>query len=301
MVGVGRAAPRDTPAGRSWGRPVGLRLVGSPGSGGVSCFRCGVVAVSLPSASPVRCQSPSWTARWWARQSRARFVQVGRAAVEPVAEMVGFAPGRGSVAPATAQPPSRTTRAARGGGDDPAGPADHQWLGGGAAKGRGEPGRRCPQLVRQARHRRRGRGRPWWSWAAEVMGGVSVRWRVTSTPVTAPSQASRRQVSGSSGQGPPVSPPSPGVAEEAVQVHGDQQLGPDPTGLGQPAGSPGCGRPARPGHRRGAGDRCECRAALVGRARGSSRRPAGSAGLRVQQPVTATMPSQVDDSHSPRR
>jgi hypothetical protein len=25
-----------------------------------------------------------------------------------------------------------------------------------------------------------------------------------------------------------------GVAEEAVQIHGDQQLGPDPTRLGQP-------------------------------------------------------------------
>ena len=40
-------------------------------------------------------------------------LKVGRAAVEPVAQMVGLAPGRGSVAAGHAQPPSRTTRAAR--------------------------------------------------------------------------------------------------------------------------------------------------------------------------------------------
>ena len=131
--------------------------------------------------------------------------QVGGAAVEPVAQMVGLAPGRGPVAAG-----HRTAAVADdqggalGGGDDPAGPADLQRLGGGAPKGRGEPGRRRLEPGRQAGlvagswatgGRRRGSG-GWW-------------WRVTSTRVTAPSQASRRQVSGSSGQGPPVSPPSP--------------------------------------------------------------------------------------------
>ena len=58
-----------------------------------------------------------------------------------------------------------------------------------------------------------------------------------------------------------------GVAEEAVQVHGDQQLGPDPTRLGQLAALPGCGGPARPGHQPGADHRCGYR----------GRRPGGPA------------------------
>ncbi len=78
-------------------------------------------------------------------------VEVGGAAMEPVAEMVGFAPGRGPVAAG-----ERTAAVADdqggalGGGDDPAGAADLQRLGGGAAKGRGEPGRRRLELGGQA-------------------------------------------------------------------------------------------------------------------------------------------------------
>ena len=64
--------------------------------------------------------------------------EVGGAAVQPVPEMVGFAPGRGPVAAG-----DRTAAVADdqgsplGSGDDAAGPADLQRLGGGAAQGRG--------------------------------------------------------------------------------------------------------------------------------------------------------------------
>jgi hypothetical protein len=51
--------------------------------------------------------------------------------------------------------------------------------------------------------------------------------------VTAPSQASRRQASGSRGRCRCRRPG--GAALEAVQVHRDRQLGPDPTTLGQVA------------------------------------------------------------------
>ena len=71
--------------------------------------------------------------------------QVGGATMEPVAQMMGFAPGRG---PLTAG--HRTAAVAHdqggplGGGHDPGGAADLQRLGGAATQGRGQQGRRRP-------------------------------------------------------------------------------------------------------------------------------------------------------------
>ena len=82
-------------------------------------------------------------------------VQVGGAAVEPMLEMVGFAPGRGPLAAS-----HRTTAVADdqggplGGGDDPGGAADLQGLGGAATKGWGEPPGRRLEPGRQAPIRR---------------------------------------------------------------------------------------------------------------------------------------------------
>jgi hypothetical protein len=77
--------------------------------------------------------------------------KVGGAAVEPVAQVMGLAPGWGSVAAgegAAAVPDHQG--GALGGGHHPAGPADLQRLGRGTPKRRGEQPRRRPQLVRQA-------------------------------------------------------------------------------------------------------------------------------------------------------
>ncbi len=112
--GRGASGARDTP-----GRPV----MGSTGRGcgwwgrrvrrRHACFRCGGVAASRPSGSRVSRQPPSWTARWWARHSRAR---LARSVGPPWSQWRRWwashqAGGRSQ--PATAQPPSRTTRAAR--------------------------------------------------------------------------------------------------------------------------------------------------------------------------------------------
>jgi len=111
-----------------------------------------------------------------------------------------------------------------------------------------------------------------------------VGWRVTRTRVTAPSQASRRHASGSSGPGPPISPPRvPGVTEEAVQVHGHHQLRADPTRLRQPT-PPGCGGPTRPTHQRCVGRRFGC-PGLVGAGQRFQGGQQGLAGLGFQQPI----------------
>ena len=220
----------------------------------VGCRRCGGVAVRRPSGSRVSRQPPSWTARWWARHTRARLARsvgppwsqwrrwwASHQARGPVAvgqDTAAVADGQGG---------------ALGGLDDPAGPADLQRLGGRTPEDRGEQGRRGPQPGRQpVGPRSPAAGVPAGGWigcpvsgrgllvvlgAGVVAGVVLARvWRVTRTRVTAPSQASRWQASGSSGPGPADLPTQPHrAAEEAVQVHGDRQLGADPTGLGEPA------------------------------------------------------------------
>ena len=56
------------------------------------------------------------------------------------------------------------------------------------------------------------------------------------TTLRSPDGSSRRHASGSSGPRPArLSTHPTGVAEQAVQVHGHRQLGPDPADLWQPA------------------------------------------------------------------
>ena len=173
--------------------------------------------------------------------------QVGGAAVQPVQEMMGFAPGQGAAA--AREDTAAVTDgqgAVLGGGDDPAGPPDVQRLAGRPAQGRGSMaaaarshparpsgGRDLGSVGRS--HRRQDRSAGSWSPRWWLVG-----WRVTRTRVTVPSQASRRHPSGSRGPTPPRSPARAArAAEEAVQVHGHQQLGADPTGPGQPTRLPG--------------------------------------------------------------
>ena len=96
--------------------------------------------------------------------------QVGGAAVEPVAQVVGFAPGQGAVTVGEDTAAVADGQgAALGGLDDPAGPADLQRLGGGTPEGRRQQSHRGPQPRPQPRPlavvvpdrllgRRRGRG-----------------------------------------------------------------------------------------------------------------------------------------------
>ena len=190
----------------------------SPGQAAARCFRCGGVAVSRPSGSRASRQPPSWTARWWARHSRAR---LSRSVGPPCSQWRRWwashqAGGRSQ--PATAQPPSRTTRAARwAAGDDPAGPAHLQRLGGGAAQGRGEPASPLPGAGPPGRPRRRGRAVGRRGRGRRVAGGVG--WRLTRTRVT-------RAVAGQ--------PP----AGLGVQRPGPAGLAAQPTGVAE-AGCPG--------------------------------------------------------------
>ena len=91
--------------------------------------------------------------------------QVGGATMEPVPEMMGFAPGRGPLAAG-----HRTAAVTHhqggplGGRDDPGGAAELQGLGGAATKGWGEPpGRRLEQSG-QAALATRAVLVIWWSW-----------------------------------------------------------------------------------------------------------------------------------------
>ena len=100
-------------------------------------------------------------------------------------------------------------------------------------------------------------------------------WRVTRTRVTAPSQASRRHASGSSGPAPADLPAHrAGVAQQAVQVHGHLSWGRTPPVWGSRPPSRG-GGPARPGRQRCAGRRCGYRGRRPGGPT-APRRPARS-------------------------
>src|SRR5215207_2197644 len=67
--------------------------------------------------------------------------QVGGAAMEPVPQVVGVAPGQGPFTVGEDTAPSRTARAARWAGlDDPGGPADLQRLGRGPTQDSGAAG-----------------------------------------------------------------------------------------------------------------------------------------------------------------
>ena len=77
-------------------------------------------------------------------------VQVGRAAIQPVDQMMGLAPGKGAVTGG-----EDTAAVAHGQGDplggldDPGGPSDVQGLAGGATQDRGQPPGRRLELVGQ--------------------------------------------------------------------------------------------------------------------------------------------------------
>ena len=216
--------------------------------------------------------------------------QVGGAAMEPVAEMVGFAPGRGSVAA----------------GHHTAAVADDQ---GGALGGRRRPGwSGRPPVVGWGRHPGSGgAGSP--PPGASPPGQPSPSepsWLVG--PVAGDQHPGHGTVAGQppaglgvQRPGPTGLPTQPIGAEEAVQVHGDQQLGPDPTALGQPAGLEGAAGQLGQGIGAALATRSGCRAAVVGRASGSRAASRVWPASGSNSPLTATMPSQVGDSHSPRR
>ena len=153
-----------------------------------------------------------------------QILEVGRAAMEPVAQMVGLAPGRGSVAAR-----HRTTTVADhqggalGGGHHPAGPAHLQRLGRRTPKGWGKPGRCRPQPGHQV------------VVVARVAAGVASDQHSGDRPVTG-QPPTRLRVQRSH---PADLTPQATGAKEAVQVDGHQQLGSDPTALGQPAGLQG--------------------------------------------------------------
>jgi hypothetical protein len=147
--------------------------------------------------------------------------QVVRAAIDPVPQMMGVTPGQGPItAREDTAPIPHGQGGPLGGLDDPGRPPDLQRLGGRPTQGRGQQGGRGPQLLLQP-GRVAGVGvggearvgtRSWvmapsgpalppagcWSWRW---------WRLTTTRVTAASQASRRHPCGSSCPAHPRSPP----------------------------------------------------------------------------------------------
>ena len=222
--------------------------------------------------------------------------QVGGAAMEPVDQMVGLAPGRGRSQPATAQPPSRTTRAARWAAETTRLARPPPAAGSGHPQGPGKPGRRRPEPGRQAAIAAGFVAGSCWPVGMEPSWWL-VGWRLTRTRVTAPSRPAAGTPRGPAGRDR-RSPPRPPGAKQAVQVHGHQQLGPHPTGPRQPAGFK---------LRRASSARASARrwlplrssSALAGRASGSNAASRLWPASGSSRPLTATMPSQVAASHNP--
>ena len=155
--------------------------------------------------------------------------------------------------PVMAQPPSRTTRAARWAAVTTrvVRPTSSGWVGpppraGGsrlaaawsqAAKPPSSPWSPWPVAGWSGRS---GPG-SWWSW-----WWVVVRWRVTRTRVTAPSQASRRHASGSSGRSRAnLATEGAGVAERGCPGRPSPAAGAASHPIGGAGRAPGCGGPAR--------------------------------------------------------
>ena len=204
--------------------------------------------MSRPSGWRVSCQPPSWTARWWARQSRAR---LARSVGPPWSQWRRWwashqAQGSGAVGEDTAAV-AHGQGGALGGLDDPGGPSDLQWLGGGAAQGRGQQGHGGSESGRQPVGPARVVGF-WWCLSVRVVGG---RWClaagvvagvVVARVLAGDQHPGHRPVTRQSSAGLGVQRPGPadlpthrpGVAKQAVQVHDHAQLRADPTGLGQP-------------------------------------------------------------------
>jgi hypothetical protein len=199
--------------------------------------------------------------------------QIG-AAMQPMPQMMRLAAGRWAVtAREAAAAVADRQRGALRDRDHPGGAAHLQRLGGGTAKRR-----------RQQHHRRVEAGR-------QVAGHTGGWWRVTSTRVTAASQASRLTVWVGSG---PTQPPSPRrlrLAQQAGQVDGDGELGADPAGAREPAALQ---RPAGQLNQR-VGAPLRPAAVILGACwsgQGFQRRQQGLTRLRLQQPVDGDHPGQ---------
>ncbi len=245
--------------------------------------------------------------------------QVGGAAMEPVAQVVGVAPGQGSGAVG-----EDTAAVADGQGgalaglDDPGGPSDLQRLGGGATQGRGQQGRRGPEPGRQpvpCPARGPGQAALWLGVPLPGPGSVPVArwgrgrggaggqrcWRVTSTRVTAPSQASRRHASGSSGPAQPTSPPTaPGRPRRLSRSTITLSCGRTPPAWGSRPPS----RARRASSVRASALRwlpLRVSVASAGRASGSNAASRVWPASGSNSPSTATMPSKVGANHNPRR
>jgi hypothetical protein len=198
--------------------------------GGCRWGRCGGVVVKRPAGPRVSCQPPSWIARWWARHSRAR---LARLVGPPSSQCWRWWPShqaRGRWPSGKPQPLSRTARALRWVGvmTRLARPRSRGWRGG-AAEDWGQPGQGGLEPVGQAPLAMGvlpGLGAVVVAGlAAMVLGGVAAdqdpgQGPVTGQPVTG---------LGFQGPGPAALTPKGGlVAEQAVQIDGDQTLGRTP-------------------------------------------------------------------------
>jgi hypothetical protein len=239
--------------------------------------------------------------------------QICPAAVQPVAQVVGVAPGHRPVTPGNRQPPSRTASAARWAGamtrvrDPPAtAPVDAPPSTAGsrpiavrsraASPGAGSPSPSFPA------------GSPspppspaaWW-WPGWPSPGWSRWWRVTSTRVSAASQANRRAVSAGSGPTQAPSPASrPGWPSRLARSMVTATWGRTPPDCGsRPPSSWRRANSVNASARRWAAVRSS--SAVLGRARGSRAVSRVSPASASSSPSTATMPSKVGATHSPRR
>jgi hypothetical protein len=154
--------------------------------------------------------------------------QVGGATIRPGDQMMALAPGQGPVTVGEHTAAVADGQgAALGRGDDPAGPADIEGLAGDAAEG----------------------------WGEQVHGGLEPVGQVPVATGVIPQMVAARVAAGVAGdqhpghravagqpatrlraerRGPAGLPPDGVlVAQQAVQVHGDSQLGADAAGLGQ--------------------------------------------------------------------
>ena len=134
---VGRAVPARQGAPDL---PVGSGDAGMSSGGGMSPMRWGGGQPAVGAAGELPAALMHGSVMGSAQQGQVG--QVGGAAMEPVAHVVGFAPGQGPLAVGEDTAAVADGQGgALGGLDDPGGPSDLQGLGGGAAQGRGQQGR----------------------------------------------------------------------------------------------------------------------------------------------------------------
>jgi len=229
--------------------------------------------------------------------------QIGGAAVEPVAQVVGVAPGHRPVTPR--EPATTVAHRQRGplrGGDHPGGAAHLQRLRWGTTKDRWQQGHRGMESGCQPGGRvvvagfRGGSPSPQCSdagcWPASQPGWPSPpsrsgwwwRSRVTSTRVTVASQASRRAVSAGSGPTqPPSAPGSPGSPSRLASSIVTVTWGRTPPVCGSRP-LPGPGGPVRSAHPRAAARHCARRRRCWG-GPAVLRRFARSGDIRGSNPV----------------